>query len=146
MDTLSPQALGTLSQAALDDLALVVNSLDSLHAVALELNRRHSHASLQGRDQALHALDVIEGSDQLFDGWTGDMAVNWPAVYRARARAFGVIADHGMWDVVRTVGYSRADVETALESLAEQEGRARGFDHRPRVAVLVPEPDADAPF
>ena len=127
-----------MADALRNNLVPVQDALVPLHHAALELNRRHNNASLQGRGKVRDALAVIEATDDLFDSWTGDMAVDWSAVYRDRARAFGALADHGMWDLVRTVGYSRADVEAALESLALAEGRQRGFDHRPAVAEFLP--------
>lgn len=152
MSTLTQEQVRTLSTAGLDQLAeaivFYIDSLDvvadsglygdphaSLHVVALEMNRRHGHASLQGPDVLPHAVLVLEWTDQLSNGWTGDMDVNWHKVYRDRARAFGVLADHGPteveWLESEMGGYSWQDVRDGLEYLALREGRARGFDHAP---------------
>lgn len=138
-----------MADALKSNLVPAVDAMTPLHHAALELNRRHGNASLQGDRDAFFALRTLEYTDQMYDQDTGDMDIDWAKVATDRARAFGVVIDRDRYQVrgaLRRIGYTLEGARNALESLAEQEGRARGFNHRPRVAVLVPEPDAVPPF
>lgn len=137
-----------MADALKSNLVPAVDAMTPLHHAALELNRRHGNASLQGNRDAFFALRTLEDTDQMHDQCTGDEGLNWAEIGTARARAFGAILDRDTYQLrraLRAIGYTLEDARNALESMAEQEGRQRGFDHRPRVAVLVPADDPWAP-
>lgn len=130
-----------MADALKSNLVPVADAMTPLHHAALELNRRHGNASLQGDRDAFFALRTLEATDQMYDQDAGDMDVNWAKVATDRARAFGVVLDRDTYQLrgaLRRIGYTLEDARNALESLAEQEGRRRGFDHRPRVVRLIP--------
>lgn len=141
---LTDRGLGLLAEAIafyidtmdiVPDYGLYGDAHDSLHVVALEMNRRHGHASSQTRAEIEEALQTIAATDDLLNGSGGDMDVDWSLVHRDRARAFGVLIDHGPteleWREEQMGGYSWEDVREGVEYMALREGLARGFDHAP---------------
>lgn len=124
-----------------------------LELAAAELNRRHGHASIQNYDDMLNAPEILEDVDQVHGCYDGDMDINWGVLFTSEARALGVLLDMGdgqTWIAVglRRGDWSREDARERLFELALSEGRARGFDHAPRRAVLIPfdADDLTAPF
>lgn len=125
-----------MADALKNNLVPVEDALVPLHHAALELNRRHGHASLQTAQDAAEAADVLDAIASL----DGDMDVDWAQVVTDQARAFGALLDKGTGDdLARALVTGRPVLRDCLEMQAVAEGRERGFDHRPHpVARLVP--------
>lgn len=125
-----------MADALKTNLVPVEDAMVPLHHAALELNRRHGHASLQTAQDAVEAADVLYAINDL----DGDMDVDWAQVVTDQARAYGVLLDKGTGgDFERAQITGRSALRDCLEMQAIDEGRRRGFHHRPRpVARLIP--------
>jgi len=116
-----------------------------LEMAAAELNRRHGAASVQDPDTVV-AVDILIACHNLDMG-----AENLPLqkINHDRCRALGVMLDAGgpaAWAMLnRETGETRETAREDLHTAALHEHRERGYRYERR-AVLVPEPDAVAPF
>lgn len=139
-----------MADALKNELVPVQDALTPLHHAALELNRRHGHASLRDFNDRPDAIDTLISISDLQAQDTGDMDLDWAAIALAEARAMGCILDNGtddMWRALAYEGYTREGIETGLQRMAILEGKRRGFVHRAEVARRSFFPaDAVAPF
>lgn len=124
-----------MAEALKTGLVPVQDALVPLHHAALELNRRHRDASLQddfqGAVLTMHVYSEYSGQSDY---------IAMQAIICA-LRAHGAALDLGtdaQWAALEWAGYTREVSRDFLHSYALAEGLRRGFDHRPRVAVLVP--------
>jgi hypothetical protein len=123
------------------DTGLYGDVEESLHVVALELNRRCDAASLQ--DDLMGAILTLGDFDRyLADTDNVNPQATWCAV-----RAAGCVLDQANeehWIGLGWVGYSRESLTYFLQCHAEVEHQQRGYRVSvPSVARLVPA-DADA--
>lgn len=108
-------------------------ALVPLHHAALELNRRHGHASLQTEIDRPNAEDILIGFNDLQSRDTGDTDIDWPRVYVDVTRAIGCVLDLGDYDTWRSLtldGHTRVALVTTLHRWAMIEHIRRGVAKR----------------
>lgn len=131
---LSGHALGLLAETLvfyIDTMDVVPDSglygdvHESLHVIALEMNRRHGHAFEQSRYDVANALDTICHA-QYDDG----MDVTTVQL----ARAYGVLVDQGSegdWNGVEHFDYTPQRVLDILHGMALDEAMDRKLQEMP---------------